>query len=116
MRSSKGFAPFGPIAGIVVIALIAMGQTPAPQVFDVVIRGGTIVDGTGLPRYTADVAIAGGSIARIGSLAGARATTEIDAAGLVVAPGFINIHSHATAEGLTRAENMLTQGVTTEIL
>lgn len=100
---------------VIALALLALAQVP-PPVYDVVLRGGTIVDGTGAPRYVADVAVAGASIARIGNLAGVRASTEIDATGLFVAPGFINIHSHATAEGLTRAENMLTQGVTTEIL
>jgi N-acyl-D-aspartate/D-glutamate deacylase/CubicO group peptidase (beta-lactamase class C family) len=84
--------------------------------FDLIIRGGTLLDGTGAPRYKADVAIAGGSIARVGDLGDARAEREIDARGLFVAPGFINIHSHATPEGLVTAGNMLTQGVTTEIV
>jgi N-acyl-D-aspartate/D-glutamate deacylase len=75
-----------------------------------------VLDGTGLPRFTADVAIDGGSILRVGDLRAMRAPVEIDVAGLYVAPGFINIHSHATPEGLPRAENMLTQGVTSEIL
>lgn len=87
-------------------------QTP----YDLIIRGGTVVDGTGAPRYEADVAIAAGSIARVGDLGDATAVREIDAQGLFVAPGFINIHSHATPEGLVTASNMLTQGVTTEIL
>ena len=88
----------------------------APPSYDLIIRHGTVIDGTGSPRYRADVAIAGGSIARVGDLAGARAVAEIDATGLFVAPGFINIHSHATADGLVTATNMLMQGVTTEIL
>ncbi len=88
----------------------------APPSYDLIIRHGTVIDGTGSPRYRADVAIAGGSIARVGDLAGARGIAEIDATGLFVAPGFINIHSHATAAGLVTATNMLTQGVTTELL
>ncbi len=84
--------------------------------FDVIIRHGTVVDGTGVARYRADVALSNGSISRIGDLSRERATSEIDATGLIVAPGFINIHSHATADGLQTAENMLTQGVTTEIV
>ena len=91
-------------------------QATPPVSYDVIVRGGTVVDGTGHPRVTADVGIVRGYIARVGSLAGQKAATEIDATGLYVTPGFINIHSHATAEGLQRAENMLAQGVTTEIL
>jgi N-acyl-D-amino-acid deacylase len=84
--------------------------------FDTIIRDGTIVDGSGLPRYQGDVAIANGFIARIGDLSSATAAAEIDASGLFVAPGFVNIHSHASVDALPTAENMLTQGVTTEIL
>lgn len=91
-------------------------RQPPQAPYDLIIRGGIIVDGTGAPRYEADVAIAGRSIARVGDLGDATAVREIDAHGLFVAPGFINIHSHATPEGLVTASNMLTQGVTTEIL
>jgi N-acyl-D-aspartate/D-glutamate deacylase len=90
---------------------VAYGQT-AP--FDAVIRGGTILDGSGNPRFEADIAVRNGLIVAIGTVAGA-ATNEIDAAGMFVAPGFINIHSHASADALPTAVNMLTQGVTTEI-
>ena len=92
---------------------LSHAQTAA---YDLILRHGTIVDGTGLPRYQGDLAIAGGSIARMGRLNGEHAPVDIDVTGLFVAPGFINIHSHATLDGLPRAENMLTQGVTTEIL
>jgi N-acyl-D-amino-acid deacylase len=108
---------------IVCLALVAgaprlsSGQAQAPAArYDVIIRHGTVLDGSGAPRYRADVAIAGGSIARVGDLAGARAEVEIDATGLFVTPGFINIHSHATPDGLLTAANMLTQGVTAEIV
>ena len=106
---------------LVVAALVAAAAgshvvAQAPPPYDLIIRHGTVIDGTGAARYQADVAIAGGSIARVGDLASARAVTEIDATGLFVAPGFINIHSHATPDGLMTAVNMLTQGVTTEIL
>jgi len=87
-------------------------QAPA---YDLIIRRGTVIDGSGNPRYDADVAIQNGHIAAIGDLSAATATTHIDAAGRFVTPGFINIHSHASPEALPTAVNMLTQGVTTEI-
>jgi N-acyl-D-amino-acid deacylase len=95
-----------------VAGTIAHGQTRA---FDIVIHNGTVIDGTGNPRYDADVGIRNGFIAAIGDLDDATATTRIDARGLFVTPGFINIHSHASADALPTAVNMLTQGVTTEI-
>jgi len=102
------------------IAILQAKTPPAvrtpPPAYDVILRHGSILDGTGSPRYRADLAIAGGSIARIGDLTGERARVDIDVSGLYVTPGFINIHSHATADGLVRAQNMLIQGVTTEIV
>ncbi|MCP5373038.1 MAG: D-aminoacylase [Hyphomicrobiales bacterium] len=61
---------------------------------DLIIRGGTVVDGSGGPRRAADLAVGGGRIAAVGDLGGAAAREEIDAAGLVVAPGFIDAHTH----------------------
>ncbi len=104
------------VAAISAAAAVTYAQTTPTSGYDVIIRGGTVIDGTGLARYAADVGIVRGYIARVGSLAGQKAATEIDATGLYVAPGFVNIHSHATPEGLPRAENMLVQGVTTEVL
>lgn len=89
-------------------------QAPSPD-FDIVIRHGTVIDGSGNPRYDADIGIRNGFILAIGDLAAATAATEIEARGLFVTPGFINIHSHASPDALSTAVNMLTQGVTTEI-
>ncbi|HXG19501.1 MAG TPA: amidohydrolase family protein [Methylomirabilota bacterium] len=68
-----------------------------PQ-FDTIIRGGTIVDGTRVPRYRADLGIKDGKIAKIGRLHPSDATKVIDANGLIVAPGFIDLHTHYDAQ------------------
>ncbi|HLK63254.1 MAG TPA: amidohydrolase family protein [Bryobacteraceae bacterium] len=87
-----------------------------PATYDVILRNGTVVDGTGARGYRADVAVRNGFIYRIGDLRGEKAGVDLDVSGLVVAPGFLNIHSHPSQRGLRTAVNMLTQGVTTEIL
>ena len=66
--------------------------------FDVVIRGGTIVDGTGIPRYRGDLAIRDGRVARISGRIPAGAAKEIDASGCIVAPGAIDLHTHYDAQ------------------
>ena len=84
--------------------------------FDLLIRNGRVVDGTGAPWYRADVAIRDGRIAAIGRLAEARATRTIDASGLVIAPGFIDMMGQTAAPFLRdhrAALNLLTQGITT---
>jgi N-acyl-D-amino-acid deacylase len=87
-----------------------------PATYDLMLRGGTIVDGSDSPSFIGDVAIIGDRIVAVGDLDASSATVELDVSGLVVAPGFINIHSHAQAEGLPTAVNMLSQGVTSEII
>jgi N-acyl-D-amino-acid deacylase len=88
------------------------------QPYDVLIRHGRIADGTGNPSFIGDIAILHGSIAAMGNLPEARAQRVIDAAGLVVAPGFIDIHNHSDytmiADG--DAQSMIRQGVTSMIL
>jgi len=66
--------------------------------YDTVIKGGTIVDGTGLPRFKGDIAIRGGCIAKIGRIDAAEGTDVIDAEGLIVAPGFVDLHTHYDAQ------------------
>jgi len=85
----------------------------APR-YDLVIRGGTVVDGSGSPGFRADVAVRDGKIARVGDLAGVKAARVIDASGLVVAPGFVDVHTHADdLADKPLAENFLRMGVTT---
>ncbi len=100
---------------VLVLLLLDTAVHGQGQPFDVVIRNGTVIDGSGNPRYDADVAVRNGFIVAIGDLGTTSAAREIDARGMFVTPGFINIHSHASAEALPTAINMLTQGVTTEI-
>jgi N-acyl-D-amino-acid deacylase len=112
-----GAVSSGRIAIVGVVSLMSLVAAAAQQpTYATILRRGTIVDGSGGRPYQADVAIQNGHIARIGNLADERAQIDIDASGLYVAPGFINIHSHAVPEALPSAANMLTQGVTTEIL
>lgn len=66
---------------------------PASQEFDLIIRNGTVIDGTGAPGFTADVAIRDGKIAAVGAIAG-KGKEEIDARGKLVTPGFVDIHTH----------------------
>jgi N-acyl-D-aspartate/D-glutamate deacylase len=77
-----------------------------------------VVDGTGAPRRRADVGVEGGRVAVVGDLAHAACGTELDASGLIVAPGFIDIHSHSDFTLLVdpRAQSAIAQGVTTELV
>ena len=98
---------------------LASGQEQPTQPFDIVIRGGKIVDGTGNPWFIGDVAIRGDRIEAVGAVATeTTARRVIDARGMVVAPGFIDMHSHSDMTLLEdgSAESKIRQGVTTEIL
>ena len=86
--------------------------------FDILIRSGLVVDGSGTAGLRADVAILGGRIEEVGLLPGAEAATVVDATGLVVAPGFIDMHSHAdfSLPLCPTADSLVHQGITTAVV
>ena len=112
-------------ARILVVALLALTplalqalQAPqAPNSFDILIRNGRVLDGTGNPWHRADIGITGDRIRAMGSLGNATAKTVIDAADRYVTPGFIDVHSHAgsglATEELKHGQPLLAQGLTT---
>ena len=85
--------------------------------FDLLIRGGTVIDGTRAPRFDADVGICGGFIAAVGDLSGCTADRTIEAAGRIVAPGFIDSHTHDDGAVLADPQMIckISQGVTTVV-
>src|SRR4051812_16389310 len=107
-------------ASLAVVALIAAasaaGSKP-PAKYDVVIRHGTVYDGTGTPGKVGDVAILDDRIEAIGDLSAERGRDEVDATGLAVAPGFINMLSHSETSLIAdgHAQGTLRQGVTLEV-
>ena len=93
------------------------------EAFDVLIRGGRVLDGTGNPWSVADVGVRDGRIVTIGGLSGSEAATVIDASGRIVTPGFIDLHSHADEGRASLANpdtaaalNLVTQGITTVVV
>jgi len=109
-------SPRGAISAVALLVVCVSTPLLAQERYDVLIRNGRILDGTGNPWFRGDVAIRGERIAAVGDLSGASGRREIDATGLYVAPGFIDSHSHAgpglaTAE-LSSAEPLLAQGLT----
>jgi len=86
--------------------------------FDIIVRNGYVVDGTGSPRFRADVGVKNGQIVEIGELGCEETKGDLEARGLMVAPGFIDMHSHSDFSLLInpRAESKIRQGITTEVV
>jgi N-acyl-D-aspartate/D-glutamate deacylase len=107
---------------ILLAFLLLLASTPRPATqpaaIDILIRGGQVLDGTGAAATRADVAIRDGRIIEVGSLEGRTATRTIDATGLIVAPGFIDLHTHSEMPLLAdgKAESKVRQGVTLDVM
>ncbi len=103
------------------LAFVAIAEAAAGQTFDLILRNGQVVDGSGSPAFRADVGIRGDTIVAVGRLEGASARRVIDAAGRLVVPGFIDMHSHADRalasddRRAREAYNLVAQGITTVV-
>jgi len=109
------------ILALVLILVSGCSSTPSQPEYDLVIFGGSLVNGEGTPPVTGDIGIRDGKIVRITStraLSQSPASRRIDASGLTVAPGFIDMHNHSDGTILVepKAESMIRQGVTTLVL
>jgi N-acyl-D-amino-acid deacylase len=117
-----------PLRGIVLWTMLVLNaatawlaaQQPAAQTFDILIRNGRVLDGSGNPWYRADIGIIGERIAAVGALGTAKAKTTVDAKDRFVSPGFIDVHSHAgpglATEQLKHGQPVLAQGITTVLV
>lgn len=105
------------IPALLISALLVFILFSQSAEFDLLIANGHIVDGTGNPWFAGDIAIKNGKIVEIGNIAANRAAKIIDAKGLIVAPGFIDVHTHieGNIKELPTTDNFLRMGVTTAI-
>lgn len=118
MRARLMLLALGPLVGLVLHSSVSARQgAQSGQPYDLIIRNARIVDGTASPWYRGEIAVRGDTIALIAPKITAKAAREIDAGGLVVAPGFIDIHTHARRGifEVPTADNYVRQGVTTLI-
>ena len=108
------------IRGLALLLFVGTCVTGRAEEYDVLIRKGRVLDGTGVEAKQQDVAIKGDRIAAIGDLSGDTAGKVIDASGLTVTPGFIDVHSHAAPglkkKSLSAAHSILANGVTTVMI
>ncbi|HSU83367.1 MAG TPA: D-aminoacylase, partial [Thermoanaerobaculia bacterium] len=106
------------VCALALCLLPALALAASPKTFDLILRGGTIYDGSGGKPYVGDVAVNGDRIVAVGSLGSAKGKREVDARSLAVSPGFVNMLSWATESLLVdgRAQSDLRQGVTLEVM
>jgi N-acyl-D-amino-acid deacylase len=106
------------LAVIALIAIVGLSACTPPPSHDLILRGGTVYDGSGTAPYVGDVAIDGDTIVALGDIGKATAEVEIDVAGLAVAPGFVNMMSWANESLIEdgRSQSDIRQGVTLEIM
>lgn len=112
--------PFVILVPLFLVLFPGPARGSAQEPYDVLIRNGRVLDGSGNPWRRADVALQGNRIAAVGDLHGASAAREIDARGLYVVPGFVDTHSHSAdgleSEGRSHARPLLAQGITTVVV
>jgi N-acyl-D-amino-acid deacylase len=102
---------------IIILLLLSTADAFAQQRFDIILKNGKIIDGTGNPCFYGDVGIVKDKIVSIGDLSKSKADKTIDASGLIIAPGFIDVHTHIEGDEkkTPTADNFLYDGVTTVI-
>ncbi|MGH9314950.1 MAG: N-acyl-D-amino-acid deacylase family protein [Vicinamibacterales bacterium] len=107
-----------PTSAFLLALALAVGFASCGPEYDLIIRGGSVIDGTGSPARRADVGVKGDRIDRIGDLTGKRAAKEIDASGLAVTPGFIDVQGQSGNSLLVdgNGESHIRQGITSEII
>ncbi len=123
LRTARRSTILGLVAAVTLVGCAPSGSAPdahadVDATYDVLIRGGRVIDGTGSPWFRADVGMRDGRIVAVGLLGEHPATEVIDAAGMVVTPGFIDMHAHSDWSLLKEGRGMskIRQGVTTEVI